>query len=289
VRRPDRAIGGALATGERLLGAAASRLWPSPQTPYEDPTGPRVAWARIDLDRLAPLLESPGARLDDVMASAVSRALRDDLERVGHDGDAGDANELARRALGEVDEAPLDLEVDGRAPRAVRPLPLPRDGVAVALAAMRDDDAVTLGIVAPDPDALAFELDDAIDELLETVGAAEPPAGQTPPAPPGPVADVEPVDFDAPPGPLPGEVEPPVQTPTELVAEVADAGAEDGAGAQLRVEEPWDGYAQLTADEVVARLEHATPEELAVVTMYERLHRGRSSVVEAAERALSRR
>jgi hypothetical protein len=158
------------------------------------------------------------------------------------------------------------------------------------MSALREADAVTIGIAAPDPDVLAGELDAAIDELLDTVAPAGPAAPVPPePAPPEPVADPPTVDFDAPPDPLPGEPEPPVETPTEIVAEVADAGAEDGAGAELHVAEPWDGYAALTADEVIARLEHATPEELAVVAMYERLHRDRATVVEAAERALSRR
>ncbi|HVE67586.1 MAG TPA: hypothetical protein VNB64_03290 [Solirubrobacteraceae bacterium] len=288
VRHPERALGGALAAGERLAGAVTSVLWSRPDTPYDDAdVRLDVTWLRVDLDRLAPLIESPGARLDDVLASAVTRALREDLVRLGHDGDAHDADELARAALGEVADPPGDLDFAGRAPSAIRPLPLPAGGAGLALAALRDDDTVTIGIAAPDPDVLAGELDAAIDELLEAVEApAAPPAAETPPAP---VAPIEPVDFDAPPEPLPGEPEPPVETPTELVAEVADAGAQDGAGAQVHVQEPWDGYAALSAHEVVARLGSATPEELAVVAMYERLHGGRTSIVEAAELALSRR
>jgi len=34
-----------------------------------------------------------------------------------------------------------------------------------------------------------------------------------------------------------------------LVAEVAEEGAEDGAGAELTVEPPWDGYDRMTAAE----------------------------------------
>jgi hypothetical protein len=286
VRHPDRAIGGALATGERLLGAVAGRVWPRPDVPYagEDAGELRVSWLRVETARLAPLLESPGADLDGVLGSAVGRALRDDLDRLGHDGAASDVSDLAREALGPAVESPDGPRLDGRAPRAVRPLPLTEDGAALALAALREPDAVTIAIAAPDPDVLAGELDVALDELRDTVAPPAPPEPE-----PAPAADAPTVDFDAPPDPLPGQPEPPVETPTEVVAEVADPGAEDGAGAELHVEEPWDGYSALTADEVVARLERATPEELAVVAIYERLHRDRPTVVEAAERALSRR
>jgi hypothetical protein len=290
VRHPERALGGALSAGERLVGAAASLVWPRPDTPYSGDDADdelTVAWTRLELDRLAPLLEGPGGDLDDVLASALSRALRDDLDRLGHDGQAGDADELARRALGAAAEAPADVRVDGREPRRVRPLPLAVPGAALGLAALREDGAVTIGIAAPDPAVLARELDAAVGDLLDTVAPPAPPAAQTPPAPVGPAPVV--VDFDAPPGPLPGEPEPPVETPTELVAEVADAGAQDGAGAQVHVDEPWEGYGEMTADEIAGRLETATPEELAVVAMYEHLNRGRPTVVEAAERALSRR
>jgi hypothetical protein len=49
-----------------------------------------------------------------------------------------------------------------------------------------------------------------------------------------------------------------------LVAESADAGAADGAGAQIRIGEPWEGYGTLTAKEVNDRLAAASPESLAV-------------------------
>ena len=49
-----------------------------------------------------------------------------------------------------------------------------------------------------------------------------------------------------------------------LVAESADAGAAEGAGAQIRVGEPWEGYGKLTAKEVNDRLATASPASLAV-------------------------
>jgi hypothetical protein len=70
----------------------------------------------------------------------------------------------------------------------------------------------------------------------------------------------------------------------ELVGEFADSGAGEGAGAQLHVDEPWEGYRELTATEVKARISDAGAEELAVVQLYEATHRGRRSVLDAIER-----
>ena len=101
--------------------------------------------------------------------------------------------------------------------------------------------------------------------------ATAPPA---PPPPPGPVVADEP--------PEPAHVsEEPV-----LVAEVADQGAEEGVGASIRVDEPWEGYGRMRANEVLARIERATKEELAVVQLYETTHRRRKTVLAAAERRL---
>jgi hypothetical protein len=66
------------------------------------------------------------------------------------------------------------------------------------------------------------------------------------------------------------------------VAEVADPGAEDGAGAQVSVAEPWDGYSRMKAADVIDRLAIASPEEIAVVQLYEAMHRRRKTVIEAA-------
>lgn len=88
----------------------------------------------------------------------------------------------------------------------------------------------------------------------------------------------------------PGPIEPaPAPVEAELVAESADPGAADGAGAELRVEQPWPGYARLRAREVTDRLVAQSPEQLAVLLLYERAHRARSTVIEAAERELARR
>jgi hypothetical protein len=95
--------------------------------------------------------------------------------------------------------------------------------------------------------------------------------------------------------PPPPSAEPPVPAPPEpvhvldeddVVEEVADPGAEDGAGAELHVAEPWPGYEALTAPDVVDQLTGRSPAELAAVELFEQTHRQRRSVIEAAETRL---
>jgi hypothetical protein len=99
----------------------------------------------------------------------------------------------------------------------------------------------------------------------------EPDAGQEP-APP------------VPPAPEPDHV----SEEADLVEEVAEPGAEDGAGANVHIEEPWDGYRELHAEEIIDRLSSAGAAELAAVELYERAHRNRQTVLEAAEREFRR-
>ena len=74
-----------------------------------------------------------------------------------------------------------------------------------------------------------------------------------------------------------------------LVAEVADPGAEDGAGAELRVEEPWAGYARMRVPEISDHLSSESDEVLLAVRLYEVTHKGRRGVLDAVERELKRR
>jgi hypothetical protein len=71
-----------------------------------------------------------------------------------------------------------------------------------------------------------------------------------------------------------------------LVAETAEEGAEDGAGAELHVDEPWEGYDRMTAADIRDRLAAASAAEAAAVELYEATGKGRRSVLDAAERAL---
>ena len=68
--------------------------------------------------------------------------------------------------------------------------------------------------------------------------------------------------------------------------ELAEPGAEDGAGAEVRVAEPWPGYEQLNAKDVIARLSDVDEAELAAVELYEKTSRNRETVVSAVDREL---
>ena len=70
------------------------------------------------------------------------------------------------------------------------------------------------------------------------------------------------------------------------MAEVAEEGAEEGAGAEVHVDAPWPGYDSSKAAEIVARLHTETPAVAAAVSLYEASRKGRRSVLEAASRAL---
>jgi hypothetical protein len=72
----------------------------------------------------------------------------------------------------------------------------------------------------------------------------------------------------------------------ELVEEVAEPGAEDGAGAEVHVEQPWDGYDRMKAADVIDRLAAASTAELAAVQLYETGTKGRRTVLETVEREL---
>ena len=121
----------------------------------------------------------------------------------------------------------------------------------------------------------------------EQARPSAPPGGTRNGTPTRPIS-TEPVHRPAPPPPAP---EPPaeeehVDEGAVLVAEVAEAGAEDGAGPELEVEEPWDGYDRMTAEEIGDRLSTASREAVAAVQLYEAVTKSRDSVLEAAERRL---
>jgi hypothetical protein len=84
--------------------------------------------------------------------------------------------------------------------------------------------------------------------------------------------------------PTPPEPPEPVHVSEEpvLVAEVADDGAEDGAGPELRIDEPWEGYSSMTAAEIRRRLREADAATVAAVRLYEAANKGRSTVLQAA-------
>jgi hypothetical protein len=132
--------------------------------------------------------------------------------------------------------------------------------------------------------------------VVDVVIASSPPVEGAPAvAPASPVATPEPRptaprapavaparDIGAPPEIPPAHVSEGLQ----LVEAFAEPGAEEGAGAAVHVEEPWANYSQMTAEQVIVRLADATPEELAVVALYEGVHRRRKTVLAGASRRL---
>jgi hypothetical protein len=133
---------------------------------------------------------------------------------------------------------------------------------------------------APEPTAAA--------PAAEPAEAPAPPAAERaaqapvaePPAPaPEPPVDLEP----APPEP------PHVGEEPELVAEVAERGAEEGAGPEVTLEEPWPGYDSMTAVVICDRLTAENETVVAAVRLYEAAGQGRESVLEAASKSLSGR
>lgn len=75
-----------------------------------------------------------------------------------------------------------------------------------------------------------------------------------------------------------------VETEVELVAESAEPDATEPPGAELRVDEPWEGYRRMKVREITARLDGQPPEVLAAVELYESTHRARRGVLDAVRR-----
>jgi hypothetical protein len=123
-------------------------------------------------------------------------------------------------------------------------------------------------------------------EFGASATAARPPQPpREPPAPRAPVPKPPPEPEESL-GALVGSARAHVSEEPELVEELAEPGAEDGAGAEVHVDEPWDGYTQMNAKDVIARLTVASPAELAAVQLYESGNRGRQTILAAARRAL---
>ncbi|HVF79359.1 MAG TPA: hypothetical protein VNA28_13770 [Solirubrobacteraceae bacterium] len=120
---------------------------------------------------------------------------------------------------------------------------------------------------------------------------AEPPAPpSTPRRSPGTTpaaAPARPPRTAARPRPVPVPEPEHVDRDAVVVAQFADAGAEDGPGAEIRVDEPWDGYSQLKAKDVTDHLATADPATLAVVRLYETSHRNRRTVLAEIDRRLA--
>jgi hypothetical protein len=130
----------------------------------------------------------------------------------------------------------------------------------------------------PDPDGPLRETPVA---RVDVPPPAPEPRVEAPPPAPEPRVDAPPAVPDT---LVPNHVDEEI----ELVAEAAEEGAEDGAGAELHVDPPWDGYDQMTAGDIRDRLSAATRAEAAAVELYEATGKSRRTVLDAAERALRR-
>jgi ferritin-like metal-binding protein YciE len=104
-----------------------------------------------------------------------------------------------------------------------------------------------------------------------------PPAAEPAPEPPTPAAE---------PAPEPPTPAPHVSEEPELVAEVAEAGAEEAAGPEVEIREPWQDYDRMKAAEIERRLEDASDELAAVARLYEAAGKNRQTVLRAADRRL---
>lgn len=138
---------------------------------------------------------------------------------------------------------------------------------------------------------------DVAEAGLEVVDLLSRALGATPPQPApergfssAPVA--RPVVVPEAPEPVPEDlvsVDEPLTEEVELVEEVAEPGAEEGAGAQIRIAPPWAGYDALRAADVIARLRDSDAAQLAAIELYEASHKRRRTVLQAVGREARRR
>jgi hypothetical protein len=137
--------------------------------------------------------------------------------------------------------------------------------------------------------AAADEGDASGSVRVDVVTARPASIQETPPAPRAEVAASAPAEAAEREAGIAPEAAPAhVSEGLELVESFAEPGAEDGVGAVVHVDEPWKGYKHMTANEIIADLGDATPEQLAAVQLYERAHRSRRTVLTATERQLRR-
>jgi hypothetical protein len=164
-------------------------------------------------------------------------------------------------------------------------------GIAVTLRAAQQAIQIAGGVVGEVAERLGVDGHGEHDVVSgEVVPEPQPVASPPPPlaSPPPPVASPPPPRAtpaaEPPAAPEPSHV----SAEAELVEAFSEPGAEDGAGAQVRVAEPWPEYRHLKARDVIARLPSATREELAAVELFELAGANRKSVVVAAQEALKK-
>lgn len=111
------------------------------------------------------------------------------------------------------------------------------------------------------------------------VPTSQPP----PPQPPAIPRDPPVAEESAPPPPAPPASPDHVSDEPILVASTSDAGAE-GPSAEINVAEPWPGYRKMPARDVIKEIAEADITAVAVVGLFERQNRARTTVIDALER-----
>jgi hypothetical protein len=130
----------------------------------------------------------------------------------------------------------------------------------------------------------------ALEVVKELLGVKPEPAASPPPAGPGAPPRAQPQPRGEEPvvegvtvRPEP-EIEPEAESdPEDYRREEHEAEFGTEGGAEVRVEEPWEGYDRMNADEIVRRLRGADGAKLAIVRLYEANHRNRATVLRAAD------
>jgi hypothetical protein len=179
-------------------------------------------------------------------------------------------------------------------------LPLRVSARATSLALRGTEQVATRAIGVTMRAATIIRRDSSAD--TSTAPAPEPPAQRQPTtqprraAPAAPAQEAALPDSTAPPapepipGPEPAPIEPAepehVSEEPTLVDEFAEPGAEEGVGPTVVVDEPWEGYSHMHAEDVIQRVERASQAELAAVSLYESANQRRQTVLAAVERQL---
>jgi hypothetical protein len=127
----------------------------------------------------------------------------------------------------------------------------------------------------------------AVETVVELAGHVVEALRPSPPRPASEPPRSRPVRSRAPfpaPAAEPAPEPEPIHVSEEPVV-VAGVGGAD-VGAQVSVAEPWEGYRQMKASDVIDRLTAASPAELAVVQLYESQGRARKTVLAAVDQRL---
>ncbi|HEY0345324.1 MAG TPA: hypothetical protein VGC59_11780 [Solirubrobacteraceae bacterium] len=167
-----------------------------------------------------------------------------------------------------------------RAPRAPRTDPTARSAPAPAPPAPPAPAAPARPAPAPErpaPAPVRPAAEPAPPEPPVAAAPMPPPAPAAPAPPPAAVPDVPAVPpIEVVPDLTPGQA-------ARIREEQREAEASDESpGAEVHVDEPWNGYASMNAPEIIDRLGASDEAVKAVVLLYERTHRARKTVMRAA-------